>query len=808
MIERIAQDLCYAFRSFVRAPGFAVLAISTMAIGVGANAAIFSVVNAVLLRPLPFRVPAALVLLTDTNKSTRQSLGNTAPATYLDWKARSRSFSAMAAFHNDTYTATSADHPERLGGAIVDANFFDVLGVAPLLGRAFAPTDQGSGARRVVVLGHAMWMDRFGGRPDAIGQTLRLNGEPHTVVGVMPPGIDYPERAALWTPPHWPVPDDSLALDRDPSTQRNHGYLRVIARVKPGVMPAQAQAEMDAVAAALERDFPTENRNVGVAVGSLRDDLIGNIRPTLWLLFAAVGVLLLIAIANVSGLLIARATARQQEMSVRMAIGATRSRILVQLLTESLMLSVLGGASGVLLSMWLVVPLTAISPGALGISGDVPIDWRVLGFGLAVSTFAGLVFGLAPARQLLDANLHNDLKQSARGGSSRAQRRLRATLVSGEIALSLVLLIAAGLTIKSLIRLQQVPAGFDAEHVLTLGISPPPVRYAQPEQRADLYQRSLESLASIPGVEAVGGVNRLPLSGGNSTRGLVIDGRQQTNPEPSADFRTVSPDYFRALRIPLVAGRALRDDDREGRPLVAVISVSMAQRFWPGISPIGHRMAITPNDPITVVGVVGDVHHASLEAAPQPTLYVPYRQSPWPGFTFVLRSSGDTSAIASAARDAIWRADKDLPISALRTMDEQLARSTARRRFSVTLLTAFGVIAAALAAIGLYGVLAFIVAQRRREIGVRMALGATPRAVIADVLSQGMRVAGIGVATGIVLALIATRLLNSLLFGTSRTDVATFTGVAAVLVVIAGVASVVPALRASRVDPLIALRDE
>jgi putative ABC transport system permease protein len=463
----------------------------------------------------------------------------------------------------------------------------------------------------------------------------------------------------------------------------------------------------------------------------------------------------------------------------------------------------------VLLSMWLVVPLTAISPGALGIAGDVPMDWRVLGFGLGISTLAGLLFGLAPARQLLNANIHDDLKQSARGGSSAAQRRIRATLVSAEIALSLVLLVAAGLTIKSLVRLQQVPAGFDADHVLTLAISPPPERYPGPGQRADLYERSLDSLAGIPGVTAVGGINRLPLSGGNSTRGFTIDGRAQINPSPSADYRTVSPGYFRALGIPLLAGRALRDDDREGRPLVAVISASMAQRYWPGgTSAIGRQIAIDTNQPIAVVGIVGDVHHASLEAAPQPTVYVPYRQAPWPGFTFVVRTAGDPSAVAPAARDAIWRVDKDQPISAVRTMDEQLSRSMARRRFSVILLTAFGVIAVALAAIGLYGVLAFIVAQRRREIGVRMALGATPRAVVADVLGQGLRLAGIGVVAGIGLAIAATRLLNALLFGTSRTDVATFSGVAVLLVVIAAGASLVPALRASRVDPLIALRDE
>jgi putative ABC transport system permease protein len=808
MIERFAQDLRYAFRSFVRTPGFATLAIATIAIGIGANAAIFSVVNAVLLRPLPFRDPNALVILSDANRSTRQTAGDTTPANFLDWRSRNHAFAGMAAMRNETYTVAAGDHPERIGGAIVNASFFEVLGVTPALGRTFQSADEGQGAPRVVVLGYALWRDRFGGRADAIGQSLRLSNEPHTIVGVMPSGIDYPERAALWTPPHWPVPDDPLALNDDPSAQRNHGYLTVLARLKPGITHAQAQADMDGVAAALERDFPNQNQNVGVAMTALRDDLVGNVRSTLLLLFAAVGVLLLIAIANVSGLLIARATARQQEVSLRMAIGATRGRILIQLLTESAVLSFLGGACGVLLSMWLVVPLTAISPGTLGIAGDVPMDWRVLGFGLGASTLAGLLFGLAPARQLLNLNIHDDLKQSARGASSAAQRRLRATLVSAEIALSLVLLVAAGLTIKSFVRLQQVPAGFDAEHVLTLTVSPPPARYPGSAQRADFYERALDALAGIPRLEAVGGVNRLPLSGGNSTRGIIIDGRAQTNPSPSADYRTVSAAYFRALGIPLVAGRALGDDDREGRPLVAVVSASMAQRYWPGDTAIGRQIAIDPKQPMTIVGIVGDVHHVSLESALQPTFYVPYRQAGWPSFTFVLKTAGDPGAVAAAARAAIWRVDKDQPITALRTMDEQLSRSMARRRFSVTLLTAFGIIAAALAAIGLYGVLAFIVAQRRREIGVRMALGATPRAVVADVLGQGLRLAGVGVAVGIALALVATRLLRALLFGTSGTDVATFSAVAALLVVIAGVASLVPALRASRVDPLIALRDE
>jgi putative ABC transport system permease protein len=467
---------------------------------------------------------------------------------------------------------------------------------------------------------------------------------------------------------------------------------------------------------------------------------------------------------------------------------------------------VFGGACGVLLAMWMVTPLSAMSPADLGVTGEVRIDVQVLLFALGVSTLAGLVFGLAPARQLMDVSIHDDLKQGARGGSSPRQRRIRAALVAAEIALSLVLLVAAGLTIKSFILLQRVPTGFDTDHVLTLSVGLPTAHYATPTQKADFWQHAVESLRAVPGVTLVGATSRLPLSGGNSTRGLTIDDKVLT-PGAEADYRTASSDYFPALGIPVLRGRGFREDDRENRPLVALISASMAKRYWPDVDPIGHHFVID-TAPITVVGVVGDVHHASLEATPRPTIYVPYRQDAWPSMTFALRTTAAPATLAASVRQAIWQVDKDQPVGAVRTMDEQLSRSLSRRRFSVTLLTAFGAIAVLLAAIGLYGVLAFIVAQRRREIGVRMALGAQPRDVVADVLGQGLRLALLGVGVGIGLALAATRLINSLLFGTSPTDVATFAGVATLLIVVAIAASLVPALRASRVDPLVALRDE
>jgi putative ABC transport system permease protein len=806
MIEPIVQDLRYAARTFRRSPGFVLLTVLTIGIGVGANAAIFSIVNAVLLRPLPFPRATELVLVTDATRQTRQSNGDTSPATFLDWRVRQHSFSGMAAFRQAGFTLSASDHPERITGAIVNTAFFDVLGIAPAIGRGFVATDQQPGAPRVAILSDGLWRRRFGGRPETIGQSVRFNDEPHTIVGIMPAGVDYPDKSGVWVPPHWRVPDDPLAPTVDPAWQRTHGYLSVLARVQTGRTFESAQADMDAVAAGLERDYPNENLDQGVLLTPLRTDLVANVKATVLLLFAAVGLLLLIATANVSGLLIARATARHQEIAVRIALGASRRRILGQLLTESVVLAMLGGAAGVLLALWLVGPLVSLSPADLDVAGTVTVDQTVLGFSLAVSTLAGLLFGLAPAHQLLRLNVHDDLKQGARGATSIGQRRIRAALVAGEIALSLVLLVGAGLTIRSFVKLQHEPAGFNPDHVLTLGVGLSTARYPTPADQAEFWQRAIDSLREVPGVAVVGATSRLPLLPGNSTRGLIIRGLPPGS-HASAHYRTASPDYFRAMGIRILRGRGFEEADREGRRLVAVVSESAAQRYWPNRSAIGERFSIDEPE-ITIVGVVADIHAASLDTAPQPTVYVPYRQDPWPFMTFALHTAAAPATLTTAVRDAIWRVDKDQPVGAVLTMDQQWSNSLTRRRFSVTLLSAFGVVAVSLAAIGLYGVLAFIVAQRRREIGVRMALGAQPRDVIADVLGQGLRLAGLGVVVGIGLALTATRVLTSLLFGISPTDAVTFAAVATLLVVIAAGASLVPAIRASRIDPLVALRDE
>jgi putative ABC transport system permease protein len=807
IVELIRCDLRYAFRTLIRNPAFTLIAVFTMAVGIGATTAIFSIVDSVLLRPLPFSDPDALVLVSQANRQTRESSGDATPANFLDWRSRNRTFAGLSAYRNAGYTLSSGGRPDRVAGAMVNSSFFDVLGVKPILGRGFQPGDEGQGAARVAIVSAALWKQRFGARIDIVGQMVRLNDEPHTVIGVAPPGIDFPGESHIWTPPHWRVPDDPLALNDDPSAQRNHGYLFVLGRIRPEASRAQAQRDMDAVAAGLERDYPNDNRNVGVVLTSLHDELVGSSRPTLMVLFAAVVVLLLIATANVSGLLMARATVRHQEMAIRVALGATRRRILGQLLTESVLLAAVGGACGVILAMWMVAPLAALAPQGLSFGAGIRLDVRVLLFAVAASTFAGILFGLAPARQLMRVAVHEDLKQTARGGSGARQRRVRAALVAAEIALTLVLLVAAGLVIKSLIRLQRVPTGFDTDRVLTLNVSLPQLRYPAARQRADFWEHAIEGLKTLPAVETVGATSRLPLSGGNSTRGITIDGQALT-PPASADYRTASPEYFRALGIPLLGGRPFRDDDRENRQLVALVSRSMAKRYWPEADPIGRQLSIDGVQQLTVVGIVGDVHHASLEAAPQPTFYVPYRQDAWPSMTFVLRTAVAPNTLAASARAAIWQLDKDQPVGSVRTMGEQLSLAVAQRRFSVALFTAFGAIALALAAIGLYGVLAFVVAQRRREIGVRMALGARPADVIVDVIGHGLCLTGVGIAAGLALALTTTRLINALLFGTSATDVATFVTVAILLVVVAAAASLVPAFRASRLDPIVALREE
>jgi putative ABC transport system permease protein len=577
-----------------------------------------------------------------------------------------------------------------------------------------------------------------------------------------------------------------------------------------GITLARAQADLDRVAATLEADYTDDNANIGVGLTSVRDYLAGDLRPTLWLLLAAVGALLLIAAANVAGLLVARAASRQHEVALRVALGATPLRLVAQFLTESTLLAIVGGTVGVLLASALTDSLAALSPADLRPGGAVHVNGQVLLFSLAISLATGLAFGLAPSRQLLRLSLHDDLKQSGRVGGNGAPRRLRTILVATEIALSLVLLVTAGLTITSLIKLQRESPGFDPNGVLTVEVALANAKYPTPETKRAFWNQTVSALQRIPGLRAVAASNRLPMVHGNSRRGLTIPGlAPDLIADAGANYRVVTPEYFRTMGIPLVGGRSFTEADRDGGAPVAIVSASMAARYWPNGDALGRSFAISAtNVQMTIVGIVGDVHHSSLEDQLWPSFYVPLQQNPWAAMTLAIRTDTPPTAIAGVVRDAIWSVDKDQAIGPMLTMDERLSGTMARRRFSVTLFTCFGVAAAALAAVGLYGVLAFIVAQRGREIGVRLALGATRWSVLSEVIGQGVRLAAIGIAAGLALALGATRLLRALLYGTTPSDAPTLVIVSVLLVGLAALASVVPAVRASRVDPLIALRED
>lgn len=803
LLDELGRDVRYALRALGRNRGYAFAAILTLALGISAATAVFTIVDGVLLRPLPFDRPGELFLVFQQNTLTKTSLGDATPANFLDWRARTRSFAAMAALRGGNVSLALGDGAERVRAADVTPNFFDLLGVPAVLGRTFTARD-GADRARVVVISDALWQQRFGGRPDVVGRTLRIDSVPYTIIGVLGPGLDYPDEAQLWYPSHWAVPEDPLAPGRDPSAERGHGYLYAIGRLAPGTSPAQARADLHAVGAALEREYPDDNRHIGIDMRSLHEELVGDTRPALLLLLAAVGLLLLIATVNVSGLLIARGAARRHEIAIRLALGASRARVVRQLLVESVVVAALGGLAGTVAAIWATGPLLALSPLETGISRPVHADVRVLLFALGVSMLAGVLCGVIPARQTTAVGVHEDLKQSPRAGGG-APRRLRAVLVATEIALSVVLLIASGLTIRSLAALGRVHTGFDATNVLTVQVSLSDAAYATPEQQAEFWTRARGAIAAIPGVTTAGAISRLPVSGGNSTRGLTIDGRDPS-PPVEADYRSVMPEYFAALRIPVLRGRLLGEADGPGRPPVALVSDSLARRDFPGLDPIGHQISIGEG-PITIVGVVGDVRHV-LEASPHPTVYVPYRQDPWPFMAFALRTSTPPATLGSAVHAAIRRLDPNQAIGPVATLSDRLHTSTSPRRFIVGLLAGFGTCAALLAAIGLYGVLAFLVAERKREIGVRMALGAARSEIVRAVVGDGLRLAAAGLLFGLVAAAGAMRLLKALLFDTSATDVPTFAAAAGLLVAVAVAASAVPALRASRVDPADALRSE
>lgn len=803
----IWQDVRYGVRMLAGSPGLTAVAVLALALGVGANTAIFSVVNTVLLRPLPFKNSEQLVRVWATNAKKGVNNHPTSFLNFVDWQTENHVFESMTAYSAASATLTGGDAPELVKGVVVSAGMFPTLGVQPMLGRFFSADEAKAGNAPVVVLGYGLWQRRFGADRKVIGREITLDGKSTTIVGVMPPGFKFPldeEKTDFWSP-HNP--------DSEMNAARGARYLSVVARLKPNVTLQQAQAEMDTISSRLEQQYPANNTGRGVRLVSMYEDTVGSVRPALLVLLGAVGCVLLIACANVANLLLARAAGRHKEIAIRTALGATRARIVRQLLTESLLLAIMGGSLGLLLAMWGLDLLVATIPASVPRVAEISLDARVLGFTLAVSALTGIIFGLAPALTASKLDLNESLKEGGRGSTEGVRRnRVRSLLVVSEIALSLVLLIGAGLLLKSFQRLREINPGFNPTNVLTMNLELPESKYAKADQQGAFFQQLLERTRTLPGVESLGVIDPLPLSGNNKTTTFNIEGRPPVAPtdQLSSNVRTISSDYFRAMGIPLLKGRALSERDNKDAPLVMVVNETLARQFFPNEDPLGKRATVYPfKTPCEIVGVVGDVKHRTLEGEPTPEFYISYLQAPQPAMALVARTaSGDPTNLVGAMRNAVGEIDKDQPISDIQTMNQLLSQSIAPGRFNMLLLGLFAFIALLLAAIGIFGVMSYSVTQRTHEIGIRIALGAQAVDVLRLVVGQGMALALVGVGLGLLGAIAVTRLMASLLYGVSATDPLIFAGISLLLTIVAFVACYVPARRAMKVDPMVALRHE
>lgn len=806
LAESLVQDLRYGVRVFVKTPGFTAAAVIALAVGIGANTALFSVVNGVLLRPLPYRDPNRLVVVSLLNDKTQETFP-LCDADFLDWRAQNQAFTDISAFSGNRFNLTGTGVPEQVMGDVVTAEFFATLGVKPALGRTLLPDEDRPGSPRVVVLSYNFWQRRYGSNLGVIGQTLVLNGSSSTVIGVMPPRFLPSPETALWT-----------NLVMDPPNRRGPYYLTGQARLKPGVTIEQGRAELGIIAHRIEQQNPLTNSNMSFRVTPLEEAIVGDVRPALLVLLGAVAFVLLIASANVANLLLARAATREKEVSIRAALGASRARLTRQLLTESLLLAGIGGLLGLLLARWGVKLLLELGPGNLPRLEEIAIDGGVLGFTCLISLASGILFGLIPAVQSGHSDLNKSLKQGGRNAADgQGQSRALGILVIAEIALSVVLLAGAGLMLKSFLRLQAVNPGVNPDNALTMQISLPRHQYHDDGQ-ISFYQHLLEKVQTLPGVESAGVGMSLPPNLLEVTDYFTVEGQGAVSERMLglADLVFASPDYFRALGVPLIKGRYFVAADRADTAKVAIVNQSLARHYWPNENPIGKRLktggAERPKNPwMEVVGVVGDIKYSGLDAEPEMVLYQPYQQAAWPSMYLVVRTSSkldDPASLTSAVQNAVWSLDKDLPVAHIRTMKQLLSESVEQPRFRTVLLEIFALTALSLATVGIYGVLAYSVSQRRHEIGIWMALGAKGSDVVRQIVRQGMTLTSLGVGIGVTGAFALTRFLSRLLYGVRPTDPVIFVFVPLLMSCAALLACFVPARRATRVDPMVALRYE
>jgi putative ABC transport system permease protein len=806
-MQSLWQDLRYGVRMLLKNPGFTLIAVLTLGLGIGANTAIFSAVNGVLLSSLPYPQPEQLAMIWCDNK--RQGIPDdiTSYPNFIDWRDRNKTFQGMAGVTNGKNNLTGTGEPEEISDANVSINFFQLIGVNPILGRVFTAEEEQPGRDRVVVLSYSLWQRRFGGDTAILNKTITLNDVPHLVVGIMPPGFQFPEKTEIWGP---------LAVNEDMKSDRARFgfFLPVVGRLKPGVTRAQAQADLEVVAGQIEQQFP-DMKGYGVNVVPVLENTVGPIRRALIILSVAVFFVLLIACANVANLLLARAAVRQREVAVRAALGAGRWRIIRQLLTESMLLAVLGGALGVLLAWWSLRLLVEFSPTNLPRLENIRLDGRVLWFTLVLSVLTGLIFGLAPALQTAHFKLSEMLKEGGRTGSGgRRAQQIRGAFIVAEVALTLALLAGAGLLVRSFWRLQQIDFGFNPDNVLTLRVTLWGSKYRERGSGVSFFERLQERLAAVPGVVSASATSDIMLPKLANSGIFTIENRPRDPNELALELPIdrVQPNYFQTMGIPLVKGRAFTSADTRDTPLVAIVNETFSKRYFQNEDPIGKRFAFGGGGPnarwITIVGVVGDTKRQGVDMPVRIESWMPIAQRGAGSMEIVLRTAGDPLALSNAVREAVWSLDKDLPIPSLQTLDHVLSQRVAQQRLNMLLLVLFASVALILAAVGIYGVMSYAVTQRTNEIGIRMALGAQASDVLRMIIWRGMSLALGGVALGLAGALALTRVMRNLLFEVSVNDPLTFIAIAVLLTAVAFLACLIPARRATKVDPMVALRYE